>query len=41
MQTLSNYFFGSKTEEPVEEDANPEVAMQNALDRHGEFKTSL
>ena len=38
---MLSYFFGSKTEEPIEEDPNPEIAMQNALDKHGDFQTSL
>lgn len=38
---MLSYFFGNKTDEPLIEDANPEIAMQAALDRHGEFHTSL
>jgi len=37
---MLSYFFGKKDEQ-VEEDPNPEIAMQNALDKHGEFHTSL
>lgn len=38
---MLSYLFGSKTPEPTEENENPELAMREALDAHGDFQTSI
>jgi len=38
-QTLKSYLFGGQ--KPVDENANPELAMREACDLHGEFPSNL
>lgn len=37
---MLSYLYGSKKETKAEENENPELAMRDALDDHGEFETN-
>jgi hypothetical protein len=38
---MLSYLFGSKTPATTQENQNPELAMREALDAHGDFQTSI